>query len=134
MKNQRLLSVSGVTLTLATFALVACGGGGGSISNDSPTPPPVAAPVASLAPAGTPRITLNGANRNQTIDGWFVYSRYGEDDKANNRLDNSFEPYAAPVMQHLANQVGTGITEYLPIRKRKTSDIKRSTTTTMRIR
>ena len=35
-----------------------------------------------------------------------MYSRYWEDDKVNNRFDKSFEAYATPVMQHLANQVG----------------------------
>jgi hypothetical protein len=52
------------------------------------------------------RVIVDPTVRFQTIDGWQVYPRYWEHDKANNRFDASFAPYADEISSFLVNRVG----------------------------
>lgn len=59
-----------------------------------------------LAPPRTSEIRVDIQERYQTIDGWAFLPRMWEEDKPNNRFDNSFEPYAEAVSNYLVNEVG----------------------------
>jgi hypothetical protein len=54
----------------------------------------------------TTTVDIDAGTRFQTIDGWAVYPRYWEEDKAGDRYDRSFEPYTEEVSQFLVNEVG----------------------------